>query len=383
MTVLIRNLLAALTAVALLGGCGSEEQDNVTTDTQASPEQTDKSAPETGSTSGKEPIPIKFVVVTMFEIGEDDGDQPGEFQLWKERHNLDIRYPFPQGHHDLYVNEETGVLGMVTGIGTAYSASAVMALGMDERFDLSNAYWLIAGISGVDPEDASLGSAAWAEYIVDGDLAHEIDPREIPEDWNTGYFPRNATKPYDPDKPEPSFEVQRLNPELADWAYELTRDVELPDPDALEKTRNLYTEHPEARKPPFVLKGDQLAAMTFWHGDLMNRWANNWVDYWTDGEGEFVTSAMEDSGSYLSLRLLDNAGLADKDRVMVLRTASNYATPPPGVSAAENLISESEGYAGLDAALESAYIVGSKVMDRILNNWDTYRDEEPTPDDLR
>ena len=40
---------------------------------------------------------------------------------------------------------------------------AIMALGLDPRFDFRNAYWLVAGIAGVDPADASLGSAAWAE----------------------------------------------------------------------------------------------------------------------------------------------------------------------------------------------------------------------------
>ena len=35
-----------------------------------------------------------------------------------------------------------------------------MALGMDPRFDFSDAYWLVAGIAGIDPEDASIGSAA-------------------------------------------------------------------------------------------------------------------------------------------------------------------------------------------------------------------------------
>lgn len=28
------------------------------------------------------PIEIKVVVVSMFEIGKDTGDQPAEFQLW-------------------------------------------------------------------------------------------------------------------------------------------------------------------------------------------------------------------------------------------------------------------------------------------------------------
>src|SRR5947209_5934664 len=143
------------------------------------------------------PIEVKVVVVTMFEIGADAGDKAGEFQLWKARQKLDTRLPFAH-HHDLFLNDKTGVLGMVTGEGTANSATAVMELGMDPRFDLSHAYWLVAGIAGVDPEDASIGSAAWAQYVVDGDLAHEIDAREIPPDWPTGYFPLDSQRPYDP-----------------------------------------------------------------------------------------------------------------------------------------------------------------------------------------
>ena len=33
-------------------------------------------------------LPVKIVIVTMFEIGEDFGDAPGEFQFWRERRNL-------------------------------------------------------------------------------------------------------------------------------------------------------------------------------------------------------------------------------------------------------------------------------------------------------
>src|SRR3990170_8561162 len=78
------------------------------------------------------PFEVKVVVVTMFEIGEDTGDVAGEFQLWRERQKLHERLPFAH-HHDLYLNRETGVLGMVTGMGTANSATAVMALGLDPR----------------------------------------------------------------------------------------------------------------------------------------------------------------------------------------------------------------------------------------------------------
>lgn len=327
------------------------------------------------------PIAVKVVVVTMFEIGADTGDQAAEFQLWKERRNLDTVFDFP-AYHDLHFDSENGVLVLVTGIGTARSAASVMMLGMDPRFDLRQAYWLVAGIAGVDPQDASIGSAVWAEYLVDGDLSHEIDPREMPQDWPYGYIARYTRKPFDENKPEPTGEMFRTNPELTEWAYQLTKDIELPDFESLRETRARYTAHSNARRPPFVLKGDNLAAMTFWHGAILNAWANDWVDYWSEGEGEFVTSAMEDTGTMQALTWLTRAGRADRDRLLVLRTASNYTMPPPGIDAATNLLAENEGYAGLEASLESAFLLGSKVVDTLLANWDTYRERTPRPEDI-
>lgn len=324
------------------------------------------------------PLEVKVVVVTMFEIGADTGDAAGEFQLWHERQKLDVRYPFAH-HHDLFFNSNTGVLGMVTGEGNVNSAGAVMELGMDPRFDLSHAYWLVAGIAGVDPQHASIGSAAWAEYLVDGDLAHEIDAREIPPDWPTGYFARHTRRPYDPNKPEPAGEMFRLNPALAQWAFELTRGITLPDSKELQETRSHFTGYPNAQKPPFVLKGDTLSASTFWHGKILNEWANRWVEYWTEGRGQFVTSAMEDTGTFQSITYLHPTGKVDKNRVMVLRTASNYTMPPPGMGAAEHLLRENAGYAGLNASVEAAYRVGSVVVDQIVTHWSTFRDHTPSP----
>src|SRR5437870_3589848 len=102
-------------------------------------------------------IPIRVVVVAMFEIGADTGDQPGEFQYWVEREKLDRVLPFPAGNRDLRMNSR-GVLGVVTGVGTAKAAATIMALGLDPRFDLSKTYWVVAGIAGVNPSAASLGS---------------------------------------------------------------------------------------------------------------------------------------------------------------------------------------------------------------------------------
>ena len=325
------------------------------------------------------PLPVRVVIVSLFEIGKDEGDAAGEFQLWKVRRHLDRRIAFPQSYHDLYYNPETQVLGMVTGVGTARSTAATMALGLDPRFDLSHAYWLVAGIAGIDPHDASIGSAAWARYVVDGDLAHEIDAREIPKDWKSGYFPLHSKGPIDSaTAPDPAGgEMFEISPTLVSWAFSLTKDTKLLDSPAIKAERARFTGFPQAQRPPFVLEGEQLSAMTFWHGRLMTDWANDWVRYWTGGKGKFVTSAMEDIGVLQAVTYLDRVHRADRGRVLVLRAGSNYTMPPPGVDAASYLLRENEGYAGLEAAVESLYLVGSKVVDELLDHWDRYRDAPP------
>ena len=318
-------------------------------------------------------IPVKVVVIAMFEQGADTGDQPGELQYWVERNHLDRVLPFPQGYHDLRMNGD-GVLAVLTGVGTAKSAAAIMALGMDPRFDLRRAYWLVAGIAGINPARGSLGSAAWAEWVVDGDLAREIDAREIPADWKTGYLPLRGSVPYAEPRDSSEGEVYHLNPRLVDWAFHLTAAVPLGDSDAMRAARSEYG-FENARRPPFVLKGDTLSAGTFWHGKLLDEWANDWVEYQTGGKGSFVTTAMEDTGTLQSLTFLAKAGRADLDRVLVLRTASNFDLPPEGVTAAENLARTKLGkYSAYLPALEAAWRVGNTVVKELTGNWDKYRD---------
>jgi purine nucleoside permease len=327
--------------------------------------------------AAEKPIAVKVVVVTMFERGADTGDEPGEFQYWVEREKLDRVLPFPQGYRSLRMNGN-GVLGIVTGVGTARAAASIMALGMDPRFDLARAYWLVAGIAGVDPADATLGSAAWAEWVVDGDLAHEIDAREIPPDWKTGYVPLRRSVPYElPRQTSDSGEAYHLNPGLVNWAFQLTRNVALVDTGAMRKERALF-ESPNARRAPFVLRGDTLSSSTFWHGKLLNQWANDWVRYHTGGQGNYVTTAMEDTGTLQSLTFLARAGRVDVNRVLVLRTASDFDQPPPGVSAAESLARTKIGsYTGFLPALEAAWRVGHVVVVELLQNWARYSERIP------
>jgi purine nucleoside permease len=323
------------------------------------------------------PIPVKVVVIAMFEPGADTGDAPGEYQYWVERNHLDHVFAFPQGNHRLRMNDE-GVLGILAGVGNTRAAASVEALALDPRFDLSKAYWLVAGIAGVDPQDASLGSAAWAEWVVDGDLSYEIDSREIPKDWKTGYVPMHKTTPYEqPHQPTDMGEAYHLNTGLVDWAFHLSEHTGLMDTPAMQAERKLYTQ-PNAQRPPFVLKGDDLAASTFWSGHYLDEWANDWVKYQTGGEGHFVMTAMEDSGILQALTFVSRTGRVDVNRVLVLRTASDFDQPPPGVTPAEELkMNATKGYAGYRPALESAWRAGNVVVSELVTNWGKYRDRIP------
>ena len=326
--------------------------------------------PQTTAVASARPIEVKVVVVAMFEVGEDTGDTPGEYQLWVERERLDRVIEVPAGFHHVRMNGD-GVLGMLTGVGTARAASSVMAVGLDPRFDLSHAYWIIAGVGGGDPADVSLGSAVWADHVIDGDLAYEIDAREIPKEWPTGMVPLNHAAPYESPARQNGGEIYTLNPQLVGWAFQLTKDVALADTDRMRTARARYTGFADAQRPPFVTRGDDMSGSTFWHGTLMNRWANAWDAYFTGGTGKFMVTAMEDTGTMQALTFLAQAGRIDMHRVLVLRTVSNFTREAPGETPADSLKRMATGnYPAFRESVEAAEAVGDKVVRDIVEHWD-------------
>jgi len=327
-------------------------------------------APAQSASQPAKPIEVKVVVVAMFESGDDNGDKPGEFPLWVQREHLDRVIEVPAAFHHVRMNGD-GVLGMLTGVGTARAAASVMAVGLDPRFDFSHAYWIIAGIGGGDPSDVSLGSAVWADHVVDSELAYEIDAREIPKDWSTGMIPLNHATPYEPPARQNGGEIYTLNPQLVGWAFNLTKDIALADTGRMRAARARFIGFPNAQKPPFVAHGDDMSGSTFWHGALLDRWANDWDAYFTGGKGNLMTTAMEDTGTLQALTFLAQSGRVDLNRVLVLRTVSNFTREAPGETPADSLKRMATGnYPAFLESLESAEVVGDKVVRDIVAHWD-------------
>jgi purine nucleoside permease len=260
---------------------------------------------------------------------------------------------------------------------TSRAGLQIEALVLDPRFDFSHAYWLLAGIGGVDPHDASIGSAAWARFVVDGDIAGEIDSREVPTDWSTGILVIGADKPNVRPPPqgwEPDMMAFELNPALVAKAFALSQGVALMDTPEMQKYRATYTGYPNAQRPPFVLLGEVLGSNRYWHGEKLTQWANDWVKLLTNGKGNFVMTAMEDQGVSIALYRLAKMGKVDFQRFLVLRTGSNYCMPAPGQNVVQSLNAE---YAGGLPAFEAAWRVGSPVVHEIVGHWGTYGPKAP------
>ena len=66
------------------------------------------------------------------------------------------------------------------------AANSINALTFSGLFNFTTTYFFIAGIAGINPKVATLGSVTFAKYAVQVALQYEFDAREIPSNFTTG-----------------------------------------------------------------------------------------------------------------------------------------------------------------------------------------------------
>ena len=278
------------------------------------------------------------------------------------------------------------MLGIETGEGPVHMAASITALANDPRFDFSHAYWILAGIAGIDPNAGPVGLGG-----VGGTT------------WSTATSPTRSTRARyraigaratcrwagvrrTRSRCRPRVSINGVNlfhldAGFVNWAYEFSHaHVTLPDTSNLQTVRSFYTTYPATQFPPQVLKGDVLAAGTFWIGALLNTWAENWVNYWSHGKAVFTTTSEEDAGYAQALTFLSQINKIDFKRVLVLRSASDFSVPHPGQTAAELLANDASGtgYSAFIESLQNVYLTGSSVVNEIVDHWDVYCGQVPS-----
>lgn len=305
------------------------------------------------------PIPVKVMIVSMF--GPEGGVWLKHLPLTEAITVPGLSPDYPQVHC-----AAEGVCLLTTGMGEANAAASVSALVFSGKFDLRKTYWLVAGIAGINPRYGTLGSAAWARYLVDWGLQWELDEREAPKDWPTGFTGINTTGPDQKPPLDYKTEVFQLNEALLDRAYALSKGVKLADTAAAETARAGYPA--PANQPPSVIACDTLSGDTWWSGTDLGERAEAWTRLLTDGKGRYCTTQQEDNATYAVLQRATDAGLANDSRVAVLRAGSDFDRPAPGQSAAANLLHYAD-QGGFMIALDNLYRAGDPLVQAIVSDW--------------
>jgi purine nucleoside permease len=318
--------------------------------------------------SGSPGRPVKVMIVSMFEP---------EGKVWLDRlgpwQSIPVAGLSPD-YPDIHCNKQD-ICVMTTGMGHANAAASTMALTFSPRFDLRHTYFMVAGIAGIDPLRGTVGSAAWAKYLVDFGIQWEIDGREIPRNWNTGYLGINTKSPGDKPPLDYRTEVFQLNARLADAAFALSRNVALADSAQAQMARAKFNYAP-ANRPPTVIQCDTLTGDTWWSGTLLGERARDWTKIVTDGKGVYCTTQQEDNATYEALKRAARVHRVDLNRIVVLRAGSDFDRPYAGQTSADNLLNYAV-QGGFAPAIENLYRAGNPLVQDIAMHWGEWREAVP------
>ncbi|KAJ5245814.1 hypothetical protein N7468_000797 [Penicillium chermesinum] len=322
----------------------------------------------TGSHTDK--ITPKVFIVSMFEPEAQAWWHIREFDLLA--HNITVPGLSPL-YPDVHCTEDYEICQLITGESEINAATTVTSVAFSPLFNLTQTYFFIAGIAGVNPERATLGSATFARYAVQVALQYEIDIRELPSSYSTGYIPLGADYPNQYPTNIYGTEVFEVNAELRRIAVGLARHGNLSDSAAAKAYRAHYAtpsgRYKAATLGPSIVECDVATSDVYYSGDILGNTFDNTTKLLTNGTGEYCASAQEDNATLEALLRSSTRNLTDFSRIIVMRTASDFDRPYPGSSTTYNLLYADAG--GFEPALANIYNAGIHVVQGIIKGWKT------------
>jgi purine nucleoside permease len=330
LTRLVAHCAGPLLVGALLAGCAS---------------------PASGPAAAT-PVQVKVFVAAMFEIGQNTGDRAGEFQHWYERYWKDARpIQVPGALQPVYCNAD-GVCGAVLGMGKVNSSASMQAIVLNPAFDFSKAYYVVSGVAGTPPSRGTIADVSWATWLVDYDLGHRWAPEENTPGAPT-FMPRKGYEEY---------RRFQLNPALVARAMQLSADTPLRDSPSAATYRQRYPDA-AARRAPKVLTGTHMTGDTFFHGPGMSNQAQYIAKLY--GADDYVITEMEAAAIALVLKRTHGT-----DRILSLRGAVNFDQGNPRETTLQHLDpAPGETAGGFAETVQNIALVGTRVVDHIVQNW--------------
>lgn len=235
----------------------------------------------------------------------------------------------------IYCNPDYTVCQATVGEGEINAAASMTAILLSPKFDFARTYFLFAGIAGVNPRYATLGSVALARYAVQVALQYEIDSKSAPEDWVTGYFAYGNNAPLEYPTISYGTEVFELSAPLQEIAFRLASSSNLTDADAPAAYRDKYADmggpFSAATKAPSVVKCDVATSDVYYSGTVLAEAFENTTEVWTNGTGRLCMTAQEDNANLEVMLRFAIERMVDWSRIVVMRTGERpFGTFSPG-----------------------------------------------------
>ncbi|WVQ63925.1 uncharacterized protein L199_002081 [Kwoniella botswanensis] len=328
----------------------------------------------TSSSSGKVefqfPLSPKIMLISLF-APED---------VWTESLGLTNNITLP-GLSPLFpsigCNDDASICHMTTGESEINAACSTSAMLLAEEFDLTSTYFLIGGIAGINPYMGTTGSVGFARYAVQVALGYEIDTRQIPSNWSTGYWLFGSNQPGEPATTIYGTEVYELNTNLRDKVMGYVGDVKLNDTQEAAEYRSKYDYSP-ANQPPQIFKGDVSTSDVYFAGNLLDEAFGNITSLWTNGTGQYALTAEEDNAIFEAMVRSHTAKKMDFSRVVLMRTASDFDRGYGGSDAVTAFQAEQYGF---EIAIANIQIAYTPIIEGILNDWESTFSSGVAPQD--
>jgi len=315
-------------------------------------------------------IAPKVVIIDMYNDEQNIWYGIPEFNLLERNITVPGLSPlFPSVH----CTADQSVCQIVVGEGQVNAAASMSAFVNSPVFDLTKSYFLIAGDAGISPKVGTLASVTFARFSVQVALQYEVDAREKPDSFPTGYVPLGATSVNQYPTYIYGTEVIELNDALRQRAVAFAQKARLNDSASAQAYRATYSsvsDFAPALKAPSVIACDTATSDVWWTGNLLGAAFENTTKLFTNGHATYCTTQQEDTGTLEPLLRGAATHRLDFSRIMLMRTASDFDRQAPQQSALDNLFNGQD--AGYDPAVLNIYLAGVQVVKGILNEWNTF-----------
>lgn len=314
----------------------------------------------------------KLFIVNLFSLEQDPFLKEYDFVHNISVPGLSSLYPY------VHCTKNYDLCQVTTGEGEINAAVTITSLAMNPTFNLSETFFQVAGIAGCSPREATLGDAMYAEYVIQI-LEYEVDAREMPSNWTTGYFPFGTDDSSEYPENIYGTEIFQLNGNLRDRAIALAKNVKLDNGTKANREFRETYDYAPANSTPKVIPCDSLTSDSYWFGQDFDETFGNYTKLITNGTAKYCGTQQEDSAVMTAFVRAGRYALVDFSRIVVLRTCSDFTYSDDFTGRNTTYFFDDVKQGGISSSLNNLVLASKPFIKDVLNHFEKYNNGTYAP----